>query len=154
MRRSNRAARRRTVSLALALAVAPLGLASTARADRYWENGITADSWSSSTDWNATSAAGTDSLGAPGSADNAYITNTDALNEVITLDDSEHHQFDQQTAQSDRANRGSARRRRTNQCGNQGFLSGRDISVCGPDNSTTHDNVRRTVTRQRKRGVE
>jgi hypothetical protein len=80
--------RRRRNILALAI-TAPLSLCSIASADRYWRNGITADTWSSSTDWNATSPSGTLSAGAPGSSDNAFLANSDSLSEVITLDETD-----------------------------------------------------------------
>ncbi len=88
MRAQGQFSRRRAISLAIltAASAVPMSLCRSAFADRYWENGITADTWSSATDWSAIGPAGTDALGPPGSADNAYITNTDALNEVVTLD--------------------------------------------------------------------
>jgi hypothetical protein len=79
---------RRNKLFALAVSAIPLGLCSTASADRYWKNGVTADTWSSSTDWSAVSPSGTDDAASPSFNDNAYITNTDALGEVVTLDTS------------------------------------------------------------------
>jgi len=55
----------------------------------YWKNSVVAGNWSNGNNWSTISPSGTDNAGAPGNAiDFAEITNTDALNHVITLDQS------------------------------------------------------------------
>jgi hypothetical protein len=83
------AGRRRNKLLALALGAMPLCLCSTAWADRYWIDSVTAGSWSNGANWNSTSATGSGGAGAPGSSDNVYLQNTTSSAYTVALDESD-----------------------------------------------------------------
>jgi hypothetical protein len=83
---------RRTHLLALAVAAAPMAINSIATATPtydYWKNADLAGSWTTSNDWSASSATGSDNGGVPGSITNVNIANTTATSFTITLNESD-----------------------------------------------------------------
>jgi len=59
---------------------------STAAPSSYLKNSVTTGNWSTASNWSATSSGGTDNAGPPPPANFVYLTNADAVNRTITLD--------------------------------------------------------------------